>query len=316
MSTLPSYDDLPEGTSWHVWPGNEVYGTLNLLTPERAVAGAALVQTGETFPLNWNMELPGPPLFGREAFQHQVNTGSSSRDDVLQNWNTQSSSQWDGFRHVFHPTLGNYGGIGDEGHGMHFWARKGIVGRGVLADVARWRADQGRPLDPSSPDAIEPSDLDGCLAAQGVTLEVGDVLLVHTGWMRWYVELDDNARATLVSELATPGLRPGRATAAWLWDNHVAAVAADNPAVEVWPAGALLSPEDRATVRDRPDAIGEFFGHFHFLPMLGIPLGEMFNLPALADACAADGRYDFMFTSAPLNLLHGVASPPNALAIR
>jgi hypothetical protein len=50
--------------------------------------------------------------------------------------------------------------------------------------------------------------------------------------------------------------------------------------------------------------------------MLGLPLGEMFNLGALAAACAADRRYTCMFTSAPLNLLHGVASPPNALAIR
>jgi hypothetical protein len=42
----------------------------------------------------------------------------------------------------------------------------------------------------------------------------------------------------------------------------------------------------------------------------------MFDLGPLAAACAADQRYTFMFTSAPLNLLHGVASPPNALAIR
>jgi hypothetical protein len=52
------------------------------------------------------------------------------------------------------------------------------------------------------------------------------------------------------------------------------------------------------------------------LPMLGLPLGEMFFLDRLADDCAADGRYDFMFTSAPINLPHGVASPPNALAIK
>ena len=36
----------------------------------------------------------------------------------------------------------------------------------------------------------------------------------------------------------------------------------------------------------------------------------------LAADCAADGRYEFMFTSAPLNLPSGVASPPNALAIK
>lgn len=313
MTDLPSYEELPEGSSWGVWPGNEVFGTLNLLTPERAAAAAQLVQTGETFAMNWNMELPGPPLFGRETFEHQVNQHSSSRDDVLHNWNTQSSTQWDGLRHVFDPALGDYGGV--DNHGIHHWARKGIVGRGVLVDVARYRADQGRPIDPAASDPIETEDLDGALAAQGVTLEVGDIVLVHTGWMTWYEGLDDGARTKLATELATPGLRPGRKTAAWLWNNHVAAVAGDNPAIEVWPPGALMTAEETTAALSDPSSRGEFFGHFYFLPMLGIPLGEMFNLPALADACARENRYTFLFTSAPLNLLHGVASPPNALAI-
>jgi hypothetical protein len=58
------------------------------------------------------------------------------------------------------------------------------------------------------------------------------------------------------------------------------------------------------------------FAHTVLLPMLGLPLGEMFFLDDLADDCARDGNYQFMFTSAPLNLPHGVASPPNALAIK
>jgi hypothetical protein len=42
----------------------------------------------------------------------------------------------------------------------------------------------------------------------------------------------------------------------------------------------------------------------------------MFRLDALAADCAADHRYEFFFTAAPLNKLGGVASPPNALAIK
>lgn len=313
MTDLPSYAELPDGSSWGVWPGNEVFGTLNLLTPERAAAAARLVRTGETFAMNWNMELPGPPLFGREQFEHVVNEHPGSRDDLLHNWNTQSSTQWDGFRHVFDPAKGDYGGVTD--HGVHHWARKGIVGRGVLVDVARWRAEQGRPLDAATSDPIETEDLDAALEAQGVRLEVGDVLLIHTGWMQWYLDQDDATRTQLVTQLATPGLRPGRKTAAWLWDHHVAAVAADNPALEVWPPGALMSGDEMSAALSDPSTRGEFFGHFYFLPALGIPLGEMFNLPALAAACARENRYEFMFTSAPINLLHGVASPPNALAI-
>ncbi len=316
MSELPSYDELPDGSAWEVWPGNEVYGSLNLLTPERAVAAAGLVTTGETFALNWDMELPDPPLFGRGGFDHEIVAGPSHRDDVLHHWNTQSSTQWDGLRHVFHPTKGNFGGLADEEHGIHFWARKGIVGRGVLVDVNRWRADQGRPLRMDFADAIELSDLDGCLEAQGVALEPGDVLLMHTGWVDWYRSLDADARAELATNIATPGVRAGRATAAWLWDHHIAAIAGDNPAVELMPWAPELTPEERRVGWADVENRGELFGHIHFIPMLGIPLGEMFDLGPLAAACAADNRYTFLFTSAPLNLKHGVASPPNALAIR
>jgi hypothetical protein len=91
-----------------------------------------------------------------------------------------------------------------------------------------------------------------------------------------------------------------------LWDLGLAAVAGDQPAMEVFPPGTGGETSD--------DEHG--FMHFHLLARLGLPIGELFDLDALAEACAADGRYDFMFTSAPLRLKHGVASPPNALAIR
>ena len=56
--------------------------------------------------------------------------------------------------------------------------------------------------------------------------------------------------------------------------------------------------------------------HPHLLGRLGIPIGELWWLDALADACAADGRYEFLVTSAPLNLPGGIGSPANALALR
>jgi hypothetical protein len=93
-------------------------------------------------------------------------------------------------------------------------------------------------------------------------------------------------------------------------------VAADNPALEVWPPAALATPEQIAGLRDDPGSADQIFMHFRLLPLLGMPIGEFFDLEALAEDCAADGIYEFMFTSAPLNLPAGVASPPNALAIK
>jgi len=55
--------------------------------------------------------------------------------------------------------------------------------------------------------------------------------------------------------------------------------------------------------------------HDHFLAMWGTPIGELWNLEQLAEACKKENKYSFFFTSAPLNEHGGIASPPNALAI-
>ena len=332
MSDLPAYHDLPRRAglpaSWGVWrdEGTDVFGCLNMLTPERIVEAARLVRRGAVFALNWDMRLPDPPLFDRRPFEHEVTGGATgtSHDDVLHGWNTQSSSQWDGFRHIRNhaaladePGTGHYGAVADDDHGMHHWARRGIVGRAVLADIGRWRDGIGRPLRHDESDPIEPDELAECLAAQGTELHEGDVLLMRTGWIGWYQAQPDDVRARLAQtqHLRTPGLRSGERLAEVLWDLHIAAIGCDNPAVEVWPPGALSTPEHEAEVRaDR--RLHEIFTHTLLLPMLGLPLGEMWDLEALAADCAADGRYECFFTSAPINLPAGVASPPNALAIK
>lgn len=49
--------------------------------------------------------------------------------------------------------------------------------------------------------------------------------------------------------------------------------------------------------------------------MWGMPLGELWDLEALATACEEENRWTFFFTSAPLNNPGGIASPPNAIAV-
>ncbi len=320
---LPAYDDLPvvpdapKGSSWGVWGPDDKFGCLNLLTPETALAGAACVTEGAVFNLNLEMELPAPTMFRREALQHVIkNLGTVGHDDLLVNMNTQSSSQWDGFRHMKHPAWGFYNGVADEEHGIHFWARRGLAGRAVLADVARWRASVGRPIEPQETDVITIDDLHATLAAEGVEVQTGDVLLLRTGWLGWYRSLDEEGRAAAaVFGSQSPGLQRGKVAAKALWDLHISAIAADNPALESNPAGGY-DATDIERWRDAADEASEAMLHFSLLGLLGIPIGELFDLDALAEHCAADGRYTALFTSAPLNLQNGVASPPNALAIK
>jgi hypothetical protein len=171
---LPAYDDLPirsdlpPGSSWGVWGDQDHLGCLNLLTPERVKAAMGEARDGTVFSLNLDLECPAPPLFGRSTLNHEVLwiDDGMGHDDELAGFNTQGSSQWDGFRHVRHPQYGFYGGVADGEHGVHFWARKGLAGRGVVCDVARWRATVGRPIDPATNDVISPEDVIATLAAQ------------------------------------------------------------------------------------------------------------------------------------------------------
>jgi kynurenine formamidase len=323
-SVLPRYDDLPvvdgapAGSSWGMWGGDDRFGCLNLLTDERVLAASALVERGVVFALDADLATPDPPLFGRSAMRHEV-TGvddGPGHDDVLHGWNTQGSSQWDGFRHVRHPVHGWYGGAPEGAHGIHTWAQRGLAGRAILADVARWRDDQGRPLSMDEPDPITADELVATLESQGTVPQVGDVLLVRTGWLGWYGSLSHERRVSMASGHRNPGLHPDESTARVLWDLHVAAVAADNPSLEVWPPGSLHDADELEAIRGDPSRRPEIFVHQRLLPLLGIPIGELFELDALAADCAAEGDWEGFFTSAPLNLRQGVASPPNALVIR
>jgi hypothetical protein len=102
-----------------------------------------------------------------------------------------------------------------------------------------------------------------------------------------------------------------------LWDLHVAAVAADAPALEVGPASSVLAAFDAPADGDAESARAErTVLHVRLLVLLGTPIGELFDLDALAEDCATDGRYSCMMTSSPLGIQGGIGSPPNAIAIK
>jgi kynurenine formamidase len=313
---LPLSPDRPEKTAWGLFGDDDQVGMFNLQTPERVAAAAKLVKEGRVFSLNWELHKPDPPLFGRGAVRHTVFRKSPvghHGDDVLDNFFPQASSQWDGLTHVGDLQHGFWGGVtvqqlretGDKTRlGVDHWARRGIAGRCVLLDVARQRERDGRPIDCAASDAISVEELERTRAIQGVELQPGDVILLRTGWIGWYEQQRYRVRVQLADRgsLRVPGLACSEAMAEYLFDHHPAAIAGDNPTLEAWPPPDFLHPDG--------------FLHYFLLGRFGIAIGEMFVLDALADACEQDGRYEAFFTSAPLNVVGGVGSPPNALAIR
>jgi len=321
MDQLPTYAELPvsadapPGSSWGLWGSQDQLGCLNKTTRQSVQRAASKVRDGEIFSLNASLAIFETPLFGRPGTVHEVVELDRGlvRDETLSSYNTQASSQWDGFRHAQSRGHGFYNGLPEDRVSISVWAERGIAGRGVLLDLESFRESAGRPLQFDEADPITVDDLRDCAAEQGIVIEQGDFLVIHTGWLDW-------ARRTspegLPVDMRTPGLMPSRETVALLWDLQVAAVGSDVPAVEVWPPGAFASKEQRIAARTDPRALADIFMHADLIALLGLPLGELWDTGRLAAACRADDRWDFLLTAAPLNIPGGVASPANVIAVR
>ena len=102
FSSLPLDPSGPPGNAWGRFGSADQLGMLNLLTPTVVAAAAKEIVSGVRISLDWPLDRPVYPCFGRDQFKHEIRQrGASNRvvnDDIL-TFNTQISSQWDGFRH-------------------------------------------------------------------------------------------------------------------------------------------------------------------------------------------------------------------------
>jgi hypothetical protein len=328
-----SYDELlarkdaPAGSNWGLFGESDELGMVNVLTSERVLAGARCVQRGASFNLDLPLELD-PPVSpsGRGAPQHTITrTSEQLLDDYVDKFYLQGSTQIDGLRHVKHPDHGFYNGHSEEEIspgsatlGVSRWAERGIVGRGVVLDVAGFLADRGEPLDPREARQIPVAVLDECARAEGVELRGGDLILMHTGWVEYLMGLSYEERLTLPRSVVSPGLAQDESTLRWLWERQTPLIASDNLAVECYPPRTppYLSTQE---LSDGPKAWHNepvLLLHRHIIAMLGIVVGELWKLGDLCRDSRKDGVWECLLVVKPLNLRGGVGSPANAIAIK
>jgi kynurenine formamidase len=302
--------------NWGRWGDDDVLGTLNFIDHAKRAEAAALVREGRAISLAQSFDMDGPqrgwrrrtnPVHtmldtgtdaerGTQGFPH----GIGGADDVIA-MPLQCSTQWDGLGHIFDHGLAWNGrragdvvtSDGDLVTGIEH-AKAAPVGRGVLLDVGRHL----RPDDGELPDgyAITTSELEACIAAQGPTSAVGrgDIVLVRTG------RLSRARREGWGDYAGGPSAGLSFTTAGWLHRTEIAAIATDTWGFEV-----------------RPNEFDDAFQPLHqvAIPNIGLTIGEMWDLDALAEACHARGRYDFLLVAAPLPITGAVGSPVNPLAL-
>jgi hypothetical protein len=100
FESLPLKKDGPKGNAWGLFGAKDELGMLNRLTPSNTLNALKEVVHGIRISTDWSLDQPKTPCFNRAAFSQQIyhKHPRTVNDDVL-TFNTQSSSQWDGFRH-------------------------------------------------------------------------------------------------------------------------------------------------------------------------------------------------------------------------
>jgi kynurenine formamidase len=171
--------------------------------------------------------------------------------------------------------------------GIHH-LQSGIVTRGVLLDVPALRGVDA--LEPGEP--VFPEDLEAAEERAGLRVRAGDALLIRTGRWRWR---DEHGPWDLVHRAA--GL--DASCLSWLRERDVATLGSDGVSDVI------------------PSRIEGVYMPIHTvtLVVLGVHLLDNLDFEALAGACTEEGRWEFLFTVAPLVLRRGTASPVNPIAV-
>ncbi len=288
----------PEARCPSKWGAGDERGAANLMSPELVLRASRLIKSGEVVELGRVLAMD-MPFFGTRRFDiHTKRTGGPmgtnkrySNEEFVITELGQVGTQFDMFSHQSIDNSHYNCFKTDEITSRNGFTKLGVdkIGaiytRGVLIDGA---ASTGVDMLPASYE-IPVDDLEAALTKQGVSLQKGDAVLIHTGYGKlWGV---DNARYNT----NVPGI--GVPAAEWLAKQDPILFGADTYPVEVTPY---------------PDKSINLPIHQLALAVYGIFLLENMKL----DELAAKKAYEFAFVVQPLKIKGGTGSTVAPIAIR
>ena len=282
-------------SNWGRWGDDDELGALNLITPEKRLQAAALVQTGQTASLahDW---ITDEAIDAAEPFELRVSlleplTMGIAMEEQTISYHGSTFSHLDALCHVSHngklyngfefaEVVNADGGCSRLGIEN---VREGIVTRGVLLDIPRLH---GVPyLEPGQ--QVYAEDIEAWEREAGIRIEPGDALFLYTG--RWKYRAEHGPFANLAGY--DPSVIP------LLKDRDIALLGADG----IQDAGSL------------PGMILPV--HKFALVSLGANLFDNQDLEALAEMARVHNRWEFMLVVGPLRVDGGAGSPTNPIAI-
>lgn len=302
--------------NWGRWGADDEVGALNYLGPEQALSAAASIRSGKVFTLQLPMADPnGDPVWpGRRGAERcqvideghwicgkapQYPGGQHYADDMISAY-LQGSTQYDALGHVWYDgqlyngydAKTTIGGL--EKASVQAIGEKGVVGRGVLLDIARLRGKEF--LDKG--ETFTHEDLLKAAEAQGVEIRKRDILVIRTGFLESFYKL---GAEEFYKDFIEPGLTYSPELVNWFHDMEIPNLVTDTIANEV-----TIDPINGALL----------ILHGALMRNLGVTFTELANLAKLARDCAEDGQWDFLYTAAPLKVVKGTGGPVNPVVIK
>uniref|UniRef100_UPI003F491183 cyclase family protein n=1 Tax=Cupriavidus yeoncheonensis TaxID=1462994 RepID=UPI003F491183 len=329
----------PAASNWGDFGPDDQLGSLNYITPDVVCKAVREVRLGRSLCLSLPLDYPGgnvlnprrhPPQLsptrrdGRHVYNLPLSASAHGHTDVLCDdavlLHTQYSTQWDSFAHVGqrfdvhgdgNPVAVYYNGfqagvdvvcpddpegrpMGAHRLGIETFAVKAIQSRGVLVDLF---ATCGRERV-----YVGYDHLMRALESARIELEPGDILCLYTGFADMLLEMRGQPDAHALEHACAVLDGRDERLQQWIVDQRIAALCADNYAVEGIPASEGAMPCARLPL------------HELCLFRYGIPLGELWHLGELAALLKAEGRTRFLLTAPPLRLPGAVGSPVTPVA--
>lgn len=303
-------------TNWGRWGEQDEVGSLNFLTNLEVLRGVRAVRSGKVFTCGEIIGNPqGDPLWpGRTPARIEtvidkasydrgdmssLPGGAEFTDDRIEMF-LQGSTQFDALGHVWYedrmwngyPASDSNGGL--KRASILPIAQRGVVGRGILLDMAAYKGkaflDKG--------DLLGLADLLGCAEKQGVAIEKHDILCLRTGFLQL---LRVQGPDKFYQDFVEPGLTYSPELVNWFHEREIPCLSTDTISneTELDPRIGVQIPLHCALMRN-----------------LGITFNEICNFEELAKDCHADGQWDFLYTAAPLKVSEATGAPVNVLAIK
>jgi len=315
--TAPELTDLLKDSpsNWGKWGADDEVGALNYLGPEQVLSAAALIRTGKTFTLQRLIGDPkGDPVWPSRTPAERTQVLDESNwdggdgpafpgglhyaDDKISAF-LQGSTQYDALGHVWYggkiwngfDARTTIGGL--QKASVEPIAQRGVVGRGLLLDMARFRGKDS--LDAA--ETFTHEDLLACAKAQGTEISKRDILVIRTNYLQQFFDKGD----AFYENFCEPGLVYSPELVQWFQDMEIPNLVTDTIANEVTfdPNNGVALTLHNALMRN-----------------LGVTLTEIADLELLAQDCADDQVYEFLYVAAPLKVALGSGSPVNPMAIK